>query len=94
MAQVDVSELDDADANAVEVLSQLPAQVSSKGEALTAKRVHTVLRTPSTSVLVARLDVASAACALSRKKAAAQDSAGLGRVTRVGVWPVVGGLRG
>jgi ribosomal protein S18 acetylase RimI-like enzyme len=39
-----------------EALGQLLAQVSSRAAPLTAERVREVLRTPSTSVLVARLD--------------------------------------
>jgi ribosomal protein S18 acetylase RimI-like enzyme len=39
-----------------EALGQLLAQVSSRPAPLTAERVREVLRTPSTSVLVARLD--------------------------------------
>lgn len=56
MSQVDVAVIEDADPETVEVLAQLLAQVSSGGAHLSAERVQTVLRTPSTSILVARLD--------------------------------------
>lgn len=56
MSQVEISVLVDADAWTVEVLGQLLAQVSSSAPVLDADRVREVLRTPSTSVLVARLD--------------------------------------
>jgi ribosomal protein S18 acetylase RimI-like enzyme len=58
MSQVEFSvlELADADAGTVEVLRQLLAQVSSNAPRLEADRVREVLRTPSTSILVARAD--------------------------------------
>jgi ribosomal protein S18 acetylase RimI-like enzyme len=56
MAQVDVSVLADVDDATVQVLCRLLAQVSSKGHSLTAERIEAVLRTPSTTILVARLD--------------------------------------
>jgi ribosomal protein S18 acetylase RimI-like enzyme len=58
MSQVEVSvlALADADAGTVEVLGQLLAQVSSHAPRLEADRVREVLRTPSTSILVARVD--------------------------------------
>jgi ribosomal protein S18 acetylase RimI-like enzyme len=56
MAHVDVSALTHADATTVEVLSQLLAQVSSNSAPLTSDRLQSVLQTPSTSILVARLD--------------------------------------
>ena len=56
MTQVEVSVLGDADADTVEVLGRLLAQVSSRGALLTAERVQEVSRTPSTSILVARLE--------------------------------------
>jgi ribosomal protein S18 acetylase RimI-like enzyme len=56
MTQVEVSVLADANADTVEVLGRLLAQVSSRGALLTAERVREVSRSPSTSILVARLD--------------------------------------
>jgi ribosomal protein S18 acetylase RimI-like enzyme len=56
MSQLEISVLADADAGTVEVLGQLLAQVSTSDALLTAERVREVLRTPSTSILVARLD--------------------------------------
>ena len=56
MSQAEISVLADADAGTVEVLVQLLAQVSSSAPPLDADRLRDVLRTPSTSVLVARLD--------------------------------------
>lgn len=56
MTQVEISVLVEADAGTVEVLGQLLAQVSSSDLVLHADRVREVLRTPSTSILVARLD--------------------------------------
>lgn len=56
MSQLEISVLADADAGTVEVLGQLLAQVSSGGARLNGERVREVLRTPSTTILVARLD--------------------------------------
>ncbi len=56
MSHVEISVLVDADARTVEALSQLLAQVSSSARPLDAGRVREVMQTPSTSVLVARLD--------------------------------------
>jgi ribosomal protein S18 acetylase RimI-like enzyme len=58
MSQVEVSVLvlADADASTCEVLGQLLAQVSSNAPQLESGRVREVLRTPSTSILVGRLD--------------------------------------
>src|ERR1700722_9475635 len=56
MSRLEISVLADADAGTVEVLAGIVAQVSTSGTLLTADRVREVLRTPSTSILVARLD--------------------------------------
>jgi ribosomal protein S18 acetylase RimI-like enzyme len=53
---VEVSLLTGAGAQEAEALGRLLTQVSGSATALTPERVHEVLRTPSTSVLVARLD--------------------------------------
>lgn len=54
--QVSVLTDADVDAGTVEVLGYLLAQVSSADTRLTSDRVQKVLRTPSTSILVARLE--------------------------------------
>jgi ribosomal protein S18 acetylase RimI-like enzyme len=56
MSQVEVTLLAEADIETVRVLGQLLGQVSTSAAPLTAERVRDVLRTPSTSILIARLD--------------------------------------
>jgi ribosomal protein S18 acetylase RimI-like enzyme len=57
VSTVEVSMLtDDAAAGEADALGRLLRQVSSNATSLTPQRVREVLRTPSTSVLVARLD--------------------------------------
>jgi ribosomal protein S18 acetylase RimI-like enzyme len=56
MSQVEVTQLADADIETVQALGQLLGQVSSGAAPLTAERVGDVLRTPSTSILIARLN--------------------------------------
>lgn len=56
MSSVEISVLRTGDDGEAEALGRLLAQVSSSPVALTRERVREVLRTPSTSVLVARLD--------------------------------------
>jgi ribosomal protein S18 acetylase RimI-like enzyme len=56
MSQVEVTTLAEADIETVQVLGQLLGQVSSSAAPLTAERVRDVLRTPSTSILIARLN--------------------------------------
>jgi hypothetical protein len=56
MSQVEVTLLAEADIETVQALDQLLGQVSSNAAPLTAERVGDVLRTPSTSILIARLN--------------------------------------
>lgn len=56
MSAVEVTVLGDEGADETEALGRLLAQVSRSAPPLTPERVRDVLRTPSTSILVARLD--------------------------------------
>jgi ribosomal protein S18 acetylase RimI-like enzyme len=56
MSAAEITLLSGDGAAEADALGRLLAQVSSRPVALTAERVREVLRTPSTSVLVARLD--------------------------------------
>jgi ribosomal protein S18 acetylase RimI-like enzyme len=56
MSAVEISLLNDADDLDVEAIGRLLRQVSSSAAPLTAEHALEVLRAPSTSVLVARLD--------------------------------------
>lgn len=56
MSEVEVAPLAEADIETVQVLGQLLGQVSSSATPLTAERVRDVLRTPLTSILIARLN--------------------------------------
>ena len=56
MSDVDITLLTDADDLDAEAIGRLLGQVSSSAPPLTAERAREVLRAPSTSVLVARLD--------------------------------------
>lgn len=56
MSAPEITELRDNAAEAAEALGRLLAQVSSRAAPLTAERVRDVMRAPSTSILVARLD--------------------------------------
>ena len=56
MSKVEITVLDGYGAGDTEAFGRLLAQVSSRAAPLTAERLRDVLRTSSTSILVARLD--------------------------------------
>jgi ribosomal protein S18 acetylase RimI-like enzyme len=64
MSDVEIAVLTDDGADETEALGRLLTQVSSSAPRLTPERIRHVLRTPSTSILVARLDGEIAGMAL------------------------------